>query len=108
MSELYSVTAYTTCPLPVASSVYLANAFIMKHMDTGTATHLSLRLLFMNNACKEVLLDTFVITTSNHDVVKSTNSKIKLLTSLAPFLPFTEQMERQSRAAQGMSGMYIS
>lgn len=30
------------------------------------------------------------------------------LTSLAPFLPFTEQMERQSRAALGISVTYMS
>lgn len=30
------------------------------------------------------------------------------LTSFAPFLPLTEQMERQSLAARGMSEMYIS
>ena len=29
-------------------------------------------------------------------------------TSFAPFRPLTEQMERQSLAARGMSGMYIS
>lgn len=30
------------------------------------------------------------------------------LTSFAPFLPLTEQMERQSLAARGMSEMYMS
>lgn len=45
--------------------------------------------------------------TSDH---RSRHVRFRLfhLTSFAPFLPLTEQMERQSLAARGMSEMYIS
>lgn len=36
------------------------------------------------------------------------NKRTPVQTSFAPFLPFTEQIERQSLAARGMSGMYMS
>lgn len=38
----------------------------------------------------------------------NSNKRTPVQTSFAPFLPLTEQMERQSRAARGMSGMYMS